>query len=99
MGEREYLWVAEVPGRGNFTGAVQYILAADQLLFVIEDVGEEAAGLPSSACITLWSSRLSESVTSEWFPLREGMHVSLTRDLGVLPKEISRLQLRLSDED
>ena len=97
--EEEYLWVAKVPDRGHFKGAVEYRLNDDQLLFVIEDVEEEAAGFPSSAWITLWSSLLSESITSKRFLPRVGESVSLARDLGVLPPEISRLELRLSDED
>jgi hypothetical protein len=96
--EEEHEWVAEIPNRGALKGRVEYRYAEDELLFVIEQVAETEMGLHSPAWIALWSRRLSEPVTSAQFVPSVGGRVSIGRDLGVLPREISRLELRLSDE-
>lgn len=96
--EEEVEWVTEIPNRGSLKGGIEYRYADDELLFAIEQVAETEMGLHSPAWIALWSRRLSEPVISAQFVPSVGGHVSLGRDLGVLPREISRLELRLSDE-
>jgi hypothetical protein len=96
--EEEYEWFVEIPSRGSLKGRIDYRYADDELLFVIEDVVEIEIGLHSPAQIMLWSQRLSKPVISEQFVPKIGDQVLLGRDLGVLPREISRLEVRLSDE-
>jgi len=97
--EEEYEWFVEIPSRGSLKGRIGYRYSDDELLFVIEDIVEIEIGLHSPAQFMLWSQRLSKPVISEQFVPRIGDQVLLGRDLGVLPREISRLEVRLSDED
>ncbi len=97
--EEEYEWFVEIPSRGSLKGRIEYRYADDELLFVVEDLVEIETGLHSPAQIMLWSQRLSKPVISEQFVPKIGDQVLLGRDLGVLPREVGRLEVRLSDED
>jgi hypothetical protein len=96
--EEDRPWAVEIPERGRLRGRIQYQYRDDELFFVIDEVAEEQRGLPSPVWIAFWSDRLPSPVTSPPFRPAVGEHVPLGRDYGILPREISRLELRLSDE-
>jgi hypothetical protein len=98
VGDEDTWWVAEIPNKGRFGGRVEHRFGEDELLFQIEDIIEEEAGLSSRAWLTFWSRRLPEPVTSQQFLPGVDRCVLLGRDLAVLPREITRLELRLLDE-
>jgi hypothetical protein len=97
--EEEYEWFVEIPSRGSLKGRIEYRYADDEILFVVENVVEIETGLHSPVQIILWSQRLSKPIISELFVPKIGDQVLLGRDLGVLPREVGRLEVRLSDED
>jgi hypothetical protein len=96
--EEDRPWAVEIPERGRLQGRIQYQYRDDELFFVIDEVAEEQRGLPSPVWIAFWSDRVPSPVTSPPFRPAVGEHVPLGRDYGILPREISRLELRLSDE-
>ena len=96
--EDKFEWAVDLPSRGSILGRIDYQYLEDKIVFVVENVVEAEQGLHSGARFILWSQRLSEpAVSEEFFPI-SCKTVLLGQDLGVLPKEISRLELRLTDE-
>ena len=67
-------------------------------LLVIDELPGIELGPHARAWITFWSSRLSAPVTSAEFVPSTGARIMLGRDLGIMPREITRLEVRLSDE-
>lgn len=96
--EERFEWAVTLPNRGSIQGRIKYQLREGKLLFVIEDVTETEAGLRMNASLIFWSQRLAEPVTSEVFVPASTKMVLLADGLDVLPKEIDRIELRLSDE-
>ena len=96
--EEDRPWAVEIPEKGRLQGRIEYRYREDELFFVIDEVAEEQLGLPSPVRIVFWSDRLPSPVTSPPFRPAVGEHVPLGRDYGILPREISRLELRLFDE-
>ena len=91
-------WIVVIPDRGRIQGRVDHRYSDDELLFVVEDVQEERLGLRTTAWITVWLNRLDAPVTSRAFEPMTDRGVVIGRDLGIFPREISRLELRMSDE-
>lgn len=96
--EEKFEWAVDLPNRGRIQGKIDYQIFEDKIVFVIENIVESGLGLHSSAWLVLWSHRLSEPVVSEQFVPISCKTVLLGQDLTVMPKEIDRLELRLSDE-
>jgi hypothetical protein len=96
--EEKFEWAVDLPDKGSIQGRIDYQYLEDKIVFVIENVIEVAQGLHSGAHFILWSERLSKPIESEEFVPSSSKTVLLGQDLGVLPKEISRLELRFSDE-
>jgi hypothetical protein len=91
-------WFVQIPARGRIEGRVEHKYSEDELLFVIENVTEEQLGLQTTAWITVWAAKQEEAVTSQPFHPTANERVVMGRDLGVFPREIRRLELRLADE-
>ena len=91
-------WVVEIPEKGRLRGRIEHRFLDDELLFVIEEVVEEPLDLPSTARITFWSDRLQAPVTSPPFRPAVGEQVTLGDGYGIVPGDISRLELRVPDE-
>ena len=94
--EEIFEWAVTLPDRGSIQGRIDYQYLEDKIVFIVENVVEAEQGLHSGAHFILWSDRLSEPVVSEEFIPSSSKTVLLGQDLGVLPKEVSRLELRLS---
>jgi len=94
--EEKFEWAVDLPDRGSIQGRIDYHYLEDKIVFVVENVVEAELGLHSGAHFILWSERLSAPVVSEEFIPISSKTVLLGQDLGVLPKEVSRLELRLS---
>jgi len=91
-------WIVEIPERGRIQGRLEHRYSDDELLFVIEDVAEDQLGLRTTAWIAAWSGQLDAPVTSQSFHPTDDRTVVIARDLGIFPREIDRLELRLYDE-
>jgi hypothetical protein len=94
----ECQWMAHIPDKGYFKGRIEHRLANDELLFVIDDVAHIELVPHSRAWMMLWSRRRTDPVRSQEFVLSVGTRVSLSRDLGIVPSDISRLEVTLSNE-
>jgi hypothetical protein len=94
--EEIFEWAVTLPDRGSIHGRIDYQYLEDKIVFIVENVVEPEQGLHSGAQFIFWSERLSEPVVSEEFIPSSSKTVLLGQDLGVLPKEVSRLELRLS---
>ena len=95
--QERVLWTVDIPDRGRIQGRLVRS-SEDELLFVVEEMSEDRLGLGSPLRITFWSELLSQPATSDPFVPAVGDQVSLGRDHGVFPSEISRVEVRLSDE-
>jgi hypothetical protein len=91
-------WSVQIPERGRIEGRVEHRYAEDELLFVIDEVVEEQLGLRMTAWVAAWSGDNEAPVTSQPFHPTIDQTVIIGRDLGVFPREIRRLELRLTDE-
>jgi len=91
-------WEVEIPDRGRLRGRIEHRFRTDELLFVIEEVAKELLGLSALMWIAVWSDRLSAPVTSPPFRPEMGEHVLLGDGYGIVPGDISHLELRVSDE-
>jgi hypothetical protein len=91
-------WVVEIPQRGSIRGRIEHRYFDDDLQFVIEEVVQEQLGLTRTAWFAIWSDRVATPVTSRPFLPAVGERVSIARGRGIFPREITRLELRLSDE-
>jgi hypothetical protein len=91
------LWAVQIRERGRIQGRLVRT-SEDELFFVVEGLSEDRLGLASALRITIWSDLLPEPATSEPFVPALAKQVSLGRGHGVFPSEISRLEVRLSDE-
>jgi hypothetical protein len=91
--ESDDSWIAESSETGRLKGRIEYRAFDDELVFVIDEVQDMVASR-ETAWILLWSTRLLEPVKSATFIPASDKHVLLGKDLGVLPKEITRLELR-----
>jgi hypothetical protein len=91
-------WVVDIPERGRIQGRIEHRYSDDELLFIIEDVREEQLGLRTTAWIAAWPSQLDAPVTSQAFDPTTDRRIVIGHDLGIFPREISRLELRVSDE-
>jgi hypothetical protein len=69
----------------------------DELFFVVEAVSEGPLGLASPLLITFWSELLAAPGTSGSFVPMIGTKISLGRDQGVFPSEISSLEVKVAD--
>lgn len=91
-------WVVDIPERGRIQGRIEHRYSDDELVFVVEDVREEQLGLRTTAWIAAWPSQCDAPVTSQAFDPTADRRVVIGHDLGIFPREISRLELRVSDE-
>jgi mRNA-degrading endonuclease toxin of MazEF toxin-antitoxin module len=96
--EEKFEWAVDLPNNGSIQGRIDYQYLEDKIVFVVENVVEAEKNLHLGARFIFWSERLSEPIESEEFVPASSKIVLLGQDLGVLPKEINRLELRLSDE-
>jgi len=91
-------WAIELPERGRLRGRIEHRYMEDVLLFVVEEVIEEQLGLGPIAWIAAWSDRLKAPVTSQPFHPTVDREIVISKDMEIFPQEVSRLELRLSDE-
>jgi hypothetical protein len=91
-------WAVDVPLRGRLQGRVDHHFFDDELHFVIENVVEEQSGLGPTAWLAVWYVGLNEPVTSQPFDPKADRDVLIAKGLEVFPREITRLEFRLSDE-
>jgi hypothetical protein len=91
-------WTAAISSKGFFKSRIEYKHTDDELFLVIDELPGIELGPHARAWITFWSSRLSAPVTSAEFVPSTGARIMLGRDLGIMPREITRLEVRLSDE-
>ena len=96
--EKAFHWTVEIAERGHLAGRLDYRASADELLFVVEEAASVHGGPEVRAWIVAWSSQRAEPVTSEPFLPAVGAEVSLGRDKGIFPREVTRVELRLADE-
>jgi len=96
--EREVRWEVDVTERGRLVGRLEHRAPDDELLFVVEETTSVQVGPGVRAWIVAWSKRQDQALTSAPFLPAAGMQVSLGRDQGIFPQEVTRVELRLSDE-
>ncbi|SRR6266487_804427 len=98
IGEQVWVWSVEIPRRGRIGGRIEHQPFNDELSFAIDEVAQEERGLQLMIWILVWSDRLSEPIASEPFVPEAGRRVLLGHHRAIVPGEITRMQLRLSDD-
>jgi hypothetical protein len=88
----------DIPRRGRIRGRIEYRLVDDCLLFVIDEVEEHEEGFASPIRVVLWSRVLPTPQASDPFSPRPNEEVILVCGRGVLPADVSRLEVQIPDE-
>ncbi len=89
-------WNLDVPGGGSVSGVLEHDFRNDELAFVINEAQDIGADV-KPVSIVVWSSDL-EPLVSKPFVAKVGVRVSLGVGRGILPGEVSKIELRAVDE-
>lgn len=91
-------WSVHIPKRGSIEGRIFHRYQEDELLFVVDALDEEQIGWKTTVWIVVWFVGEKEPTTSQPFEPFLRKEVLLSRDLGIFPNEINRLELKVVNE-
>jgi len=90
-------WTLDAPNGGSIRGLLEHDFRKDELVFLINEARDLETESKQLSMIA-WSSQVAEPLISQPFVPQVGARVSLAIGRGIVPRDVSKIELRAVSE-